>query len=324
MRQRAFVRATWLAALLVVAACSARAPWDEAPPAALAVVAAASRDEVGLLEEFEVTVDLFRRADLPTEFRPKVPDGFSGSVAIEPERELGHGMWRRARLRLRRTGDAGEVAIEPFVAQSDDKTASAQSDPIRVRVRPALVEGDGADVEEPSPLLASSEPLPWLWIAAIALAALLLLGGVFFASRARRRFELLPTPPEPAHLRALRELAWLRDLPRRTPAQVDAYYVGVSQVLRVYLEERFALRAPERTTEEFLAEVERGGPLSAAHCIVLKQFLGQCDLVKFALHSPTEQQHMEAMAVAETFVTATCEQDGPPPLPGAQSRGGAS
>ncbi len=324
MTQRASVRAALLAALLAFSACFARAPWDEAPPAALAVVAAVSRDEVGLLEEFEVTVDLFRRADLPTEFRPKVPDGFAGSVSIEPERELGHGRWRRARLQLRRTGEAGDVAIEPFVAQSDDKTASAQSDPVRIRVRPALVEGDGTDVEEPSPLLASSEPLPWLWIAAIALAAFLLLGVAFVASRGRRRFELLPTPPEPAHLRALRELARLRAAPRATPEQVDAYYVGVSHALRVYLEDRFALRAPERTTEEFLAEVERGGPLSAAHCIVLKQFLGQCDLVKFALHSPTEQQHMEAMAVAETFVMATREEDGPPPLPGAQPRGGIS
>jgi hypothetical protein len=294
-----------LAALLALAACFARAPWDEAPPAAIALVATASRDDVGLLEEFEVTVDLFRRADLPTEFRPKVPEGFAGSVSIEPERELGHGFWRRARLPLRRTGECGDVTIEPFSAQSDDKTASAQSDPIRIRVRPALMEGDGTDVEEPSPLLASSEPMPWRWPVAIALAALLLGGIAFAALRGRRSLVLLPIPKEPAHLRALRELARLRAAPRTTPSQVDAYYVGVSHALRVYLEERFSLRAPERTTEEFLAEVERGGPLTAAHCIVLKQFLSQCDLVKFALHSPTEAQHMEAMAIAETFVMAT-------------------
>ena len=305
MTQRAVVRASLLAALLAFAACFARAPWEEAPPAALALVATASRDEVGLLEEFEVTVDLFRRADLPTEFRPKVPDGFAGSVSIEPERELGHGFWRRARLLLRRTGECGDVSIGPFAAQSDDKTASAESDPVRVRVRPALLEGDAADVEEPSPLLASSEPMPWLWPVAIALAAMLLGCVAFAALRGRRRLVLLPVPKEPAHLRALRELALLRAAPRRTAAQVDAYYVGISHVLRVYLEERFSLRAPERTTEEFLAEVERGGPLSAAHCIVLKQFLSQCDLVKFALHSPTEAQHMEAMAIAETFVMAT-------------------
>jgi hypothetical protein len=38
---------------------------------------------------------------------------------------------------------------------------------------------------------------------------------------------------------------------------------------------------------------------------VLKQFLAQCDLVKFAMHVPTEQQHLEAMAIAENFVLAT-------------------
>ena len=64
-------------------------------------------------------------------------------------------------------------------------------------------------------------------------------------------------------------------------------------------------RAPERTTEEFLAEIEAGGPLTVSQCIVLKQFLAQCDLVKFAMHVPTEQQHLEAMAIAENFVLAT-------------------
>ena len=133
--------------LALLAACAERAPWEEAPAAALAVRAVASASEVGVLDPFEVTVDAFRRADLPATFEPSIPDGFTGSVRMEPEQPLGHGMWRRARLSLRRTGSAGDVQIAPFSLQADDKTASAQSDPIALRVTAALPAGDASDVD---------------------------------------------------------------------------------------------------------------------------------------------------------------------------------
>jgi hypothetical protein len=37
-------------------------------------------------------------------------------------------------------------------------------------------------------------------------------------------------------------------VPRGTEAEVERFYVEVSDVLRTYVEERFGLRAPERTT----------------------------------------------------------------------------
>lgn len=110
---------------------------------------------------------------------------------------------------------------------------------------------------------------------------------------------------EPPHQKALRELQRLRARPRRTEEEVADFYVATSHVLRVYLEERFGLRAPERTTEEFLAEVEAGGPLSVAQCIDLRRFLQQCDLVKFASHVPPEDQHLQTLLVAELLVEAT-------------------
>ncbi len=296
---------TW-SLLWLLASCAERAPWDEAPAAALAVRAVASASEVGVLDPFEVTVDAFRRADLPASFEPVIPDGFAGSVRIEQEQPLGHGMWRRARLSLRRTGNAGDVQIPPFSLQSDDKTASAQSDPIALRVHAALPGGDASDVEDPSPLLASSRPSPWALAAgvlAVAIAIVLLI--VRLTRGPTTRFAVAFVVAVPPHEKALAELARWRAARRSSAAEIDAYYVGVSLALRVYLEERFSLRAPERTTEEFLAEIEAGGPLTTSQCIVLKQFLAQCDLVKFAMHVPTEQQHLEAMAIAENFVLAT-------------------
>lgn len=301
------MRAFAIAAMLALCACAERAPWDEPPPAAIAVVATASAKEVSLLEPFEVVVDVFRRADLPTEFAPKPPEGTAGSVRIAEERAFGNGFWRRARLSLRATKGPGEMSLGVFKAVAEDKTASAESAAISILVRPALDTGSGRDVEDPSPLLAATvESRAWTYAAIAAVVAALLATVLYWMSRPGRALPpRLAEPPEPPDEKALRELARWRAASRRTAAEVDAYYVGCSHALRVYLEERFGLRAPERTTEEFLAETEKGGPLSADHCITLRAFLSQCDLVKFAMHAPTEEQHLHAMAIAENFVYAT-------------------
>ena len=106
-------------------------------------------------------------------------------------------------------------------------------------------------------------------------------------------------------MRALRELRRWQGAARESAAEVDAFYVGVSQVLRRYLEERFGLRAPERTTEEFLRDLERGDSLARRHRGVLERFLSQCDMVKFAKVVPSPDEHGRAYALAEAFVEST-------------------
>jgi hypothetical protein len=106
-------------------------------------------------------------------------------------------------------------------------------------------------------------------------------------------------------VRAKRELARLRNAALRTPAEIAAFYVDVSHVLRTYLEERFGLHAPERTTEEFLQEVEAGRDLDVAQRLQLQRFLSQCDLVKFAAQIPDAAVHAATLASAEQFVETT-------------------
>jgi hypothetical protein len=56
----------------------------------------------------------------------------------------------------------------------------------------------------------------------------------------------------------------------------------------VYLEERFQLRAPDRTTEEFLQDLRRTTALDDTQKTALTGFLEHCDLVKFARFEPSE------------------------------------
>jgi hypothetical protein len=62
----------------------------------------------------------------------------------------------------------------------------------------------------------------------------------------------------------------------------------VSDTVRFYLEERFTFHAPERTTEEFLHELQNTNLLLPDQKESLGEFLKRCDLVKFARYEPRE------------------------------------
>ncbi len=87
--------------------------------------------------------------------------------------------------------------------------------------------------------------------------------------------------------------------------RVEEYYVRLSTIVRVYIENRFGLRAPEMTTEEFLQVASSGQALSEGHRRALQEFLMRCDLVKFARYQPSGQEAEEAWCAAQRFVQET-------------------
>ena len=125
----------------------------------------------------------------------------------------------------------------------------------------------------------------WLFVAAAALVV----AGVtawFVRRRLARRSEELAPPPPPPHV-----VAWER-LQRALGLihEAERFCVEVSHIIRVYLEERFNLHAPDRTTEEFLFELQTSKRLANEHKQLLADFLGECDMVKFAKAEPPEQE----------------------------------
>jgi len=128
-------------------------------------------------------------------------------------------------------------------------------------------------------------PSSWAWVwwvlAALAVVTLLTIAWVWW-----RRRQAQPTlvPVVPPHVRAKQKLQAALSLiqdPR-------LFCIEVSTIARIYLEERFDFRAPERTTEEFLAELQSTSLLTPDQKESLGQFLQSCDLVKFARFEPTE------------------------------------
>jgi hypothetical protein len=81
----------------------------------------------------------------------------------------------------------------------------------------------------------------------------------------------------------------------------------VSDVTRVYLEERFNLHAPDRTTEEFLDELRNSSRLNDEHKALFENFLMKCDLVKFAREEPTEPELRGLLDAALRLIDETRE-----------------
>ncbi len=150
-----------------------------------------------------------------------------------------------------------------------------------------------------------------LRLAALVLLLVGLLGLAWWWWRRRKR-SVEPTktiPPEDIARARLKEALALLDQPER-------FCTTVSEIVRVYLEDRFGLQAPDRTTEEFLSELARSAALEVRHKALLAEFLTGCDLAKFARANPgrAELESLHASGLRLVDETAAWIPVPPPTL----------
>ncbi len=141
---------------------------------------------------------------------------------------------------------------------------------------------------------------PYIW-AAVGIVVLLL-AWYFVRQHRRSKHFRLPKVARP-HLKALKAL---KELERLMKEGDDRRFVQeVSDVVRTYIQDRFGIRAPHRSTEEFLQEASQSDQLSVDNQTSLSGFLSQCDLVKFARQSANLDQMKQLLASARQFVSHT-------------------
>lgn len=90
---------------------------------------------------------------------------------------------------------------------------------------------------------------------------------------------------------------------------VTDFYFRLSTIVRQYIERRFDLMAPERTTEEFMWEEQRSSKLPDGYRTMAYRFLQACDMVKFARHTPQEEEIVKAINSARDFVSRSAEDE---------------
>lgn len=148
----------------------------------------------------------------------------------------------------------------------------------------------------------------WPWLAAGGLAIALFL--LFRLWKNRRPEEAIPEPPKiPAHITALTALNDLLNNERWKQEDKKDYYSRLTDIVRLYLEERFDIFALEQSTREIIADL-KGADISENDKQYLRKILNKADMVKFAKYNPVDEDGLVSLSQSIEFVQRTTKEEG--------------
>lgn len=131
------------------------------------------------------------------------------------------------------------------------------------------------------------------------------LGYYLYKNRKEKNvLNMFKTPKKPAHevaLEALRSLSaehlWQR-------GEVKQYHSKLTDIIRIYIEDRFLTKALESTTDEILLDLDNK-EIDKLTITKLKELLTRADLVKFAKALPSADENERSLQLAFEFVKET-------------------
>lgn len=150
--------------------------------------------------------------------------------------------------------------------------------------------------------LTFKELLPYL-IGGVLFLALLAAGIIYWRRRIRLQEE--EKNREPAHITALRLLDRYRGSKYWAPDKQKAFYSGVTDVLKNYIDARFGVDAPEMTTAELFDALKDSPEITPDLYEGLKDMFERADFVKFAKHLANDDENASVLPLAVRFVTST-------------------
>lgn len=145
------------------------------------------------------------------------------------------------------------------------------------------------------------EVLPWAGGGILAVALIFL--AVLLAKRLAKRSGKEEKSSDPAYIVALRELEKYRSDKFWEPERQKAYYSGITDALKVYMEDRYGIDAPEMTTAELFAAIGKDVPADLS--VPLREMFEEADFVKFAKHFSDKETAAGALPLAMRFITST-------------------
>jgi hypothetical protein len=259
--------------------------------------------EMAVSEDYEVT---------PPKFGEKLEEfGISDFTEAQPKLD-DHGVVRSSRTYLLEPFLSGDYVIPAMTFRfrkaddSEEKGHELETEEIVVVVSSLLPEeADDLEIHEIEPPAELAKPTShWLW-PLLGGGLAVILAVLFMVFWPRRKNGLPKGVRIPAHEIAFAALEKLVADDLAEKGELKHFYQRISDILRHYIENRFGLQAPDRTTEEFLHELRSGGGLDEFHQPLLGRFLQHCDLVKFAEHQPSRDDIQETFDSCKNFILET-------------------
>lgn len=139
--------------------------------------------------------------------------------------------------------------------------------------------------------------------------SLLLLGIVLIGCWGWRRASVSRKQPLSPRESALQQVEALARTSYVAQGAYARFYSELTAIIRLYLEQRYQIRAPELTTEEFLREATTQSYVSPDVLERLGALLQAADRVKFAAQTPSCEATEEALQSVRSYLLSETEED---------------
>jgi hypothetical protein len=226
--------------------------------------------------------------------------------------KIGDGILQMRQSYLITAFDSGPHPIAPFLFA---QKSSLSKDSLRsnaltlfVKVPNVDLKKGFTDIKKPyGAPVTFKEVAPWI-LGIILIASVVFL--ILYAINRRRKniplFTMPSKPKLPPHVIALSELDKLKEEQLWQHDKVKDYYTRLTDIIRVYLEDRYEVRAMEQTTYEILSQFkDENSPIKGKLYSSLQKTLDTSDLVKFAKYTPLADENHFVLVNAYALVEET-------------------
>ncbi len=210
------------------------------------------------------------------------------------------------------TGEFEFPALEIAWEKPDGTRATGASEPLAVDVESILTDDQITPRSLKPPLDIPARARYILSVLATFTTAAILLTLLMFWLYKRkhrhssRQMKAIVEAPVPADQEALKALAELQEKQLVVKGDLKAYFVILSEILKVYIGRRYAFNATERTTGEIRNDMRRLSINPLIQTDIL-QLLELADMVKFARYKPADEMCRKALNDVEDIVLKSRE-----------------
>ncbi len=148
----------------------------------------------------------------------------------------------------------------------------------------------------------------WGWVLGLVII-IAIVGIIFFSKKFIKSRKAQAVIILPAHVIAFNELEKLQKECLIENRLIEEYFEKLSGCLRRYLENRFHLRAPWLSSEEFLLKAKTSPLLTTEQKNLLQGFLTLCDMVKFAKYGSSAAEAQNSFVIVRNFIEQTKQEE---------------
>ena len=148
----------------------------------------------------------------------------------------------------------------------------------------------------------------WKWLAWLAVIIAAYFIYRLWKNRASKEEVVPDIPPIPAHITALKSLKQLEKEQAWASQEQKTYYSDLTYTVRLYLEQRFGIKAVEHTTREILDELKYAD-ISEEDKLHLRKLLSQADMIKFAKMKADADHGKDSLYKSIEFVEKTKKEE---------------